>query len=139
MGLLPHTALLQCKRDDRCPDLETERITSQGFYDKLFNRVWARIGIDLSERAPREWPQFSLLSEEEQQMLLDWQPTLAPLKAVSDNDVKLAQRLLYYTRVDLRLSDEDKGWHYPPRVTLRREIGGQEHTSQVLKETGQEK
>ena len=41
------------------------------------------------------------------------------LQAISDYDIKLVQRLLYYTAADLWLSDEDKGWHYPILITLR--------------------
>ena len=84
VGLLLRTTILLWRGGDRCPDLETERITPKGLYDKLLNRVWERIGVDISERALREWPQLFFLSEEEQQMLLDWRPTAAPLTAVSD-------------------------------------------------------
>ena len=63
------------------------------------------LGVDISDRAPREWPQLPLFSEEEQQVLLGCLPTAAPLKAISDFDVKLAQHLLYYTPADLWLSD----------------------------------
>ena len=87
---------LKGKRDVQYPDLETERMKSQHIYEELLNRVWHRIGTDLSGLAPREWPRLSCLSEAEQQRLLDLHPTAAPLKAVSEYDAKLVQRLLLY-------------------------------------------
>ena len=53
------------------------------------------------------------------QQLADIHPSASPLKGISDYDVELVQRLLYYTRQDLWLSDSDKGWHYPLLITLR--------------------
>jgi hypothetical protein len=71
---------------------------------------------------PREWLVLSSLSEEDQQMLLDIHPSAPPLKFVSDYYVKLARRLLYYTRVGLCSSEEDKDWRYPLLVTLREKV-----------------
>ena len=53
------------------------------------------------------------------QNMFDLHPSASTLKALSDFDVKLVQRLLYYTTSDLWLSDEDKDWPYPLLVTLR--------------------
>ena len=53
------------------------------------------------------------------QQLADIHPSAPLLKGISDYDVKLVQRLVYYTRQDLWLSDSDKEWHYPLCVTLR--------------------
>ncbi len=54
------------------------------------------------------------------QQLVDIHPS-APLlkKGISGYDVKLVQRLLYYTRQYIWLSDSDKEWHYPLLITLR--------------------
>ena len=53
------------------------------------------------------------------QQLADIHPSAPPLKGISDYDVELVQRLLYYTRQDLWLSESDKDWHYPLLITLR--------------------
>ena len=49
---------------------------------------------------------FSYLTEEEMQQLADIHPSAPPLKGISDYDVKLVQRLLYYTRQDIWLSEQ---------------------------------
>ena len=54
------------------------------------------------------------LTEAEMQQLAEIHPSAHLLKGIRDYDVKLVQRLLYYTRQDLWLSDSDKEWHYPP-------------------------
>ena len=38
---------------------------------------------------------------------------------MSDYDVKLCQRLLYYTPSDLWLTESDQDWHFPLLITLR--------------------
>ena len=53
------------------------------------------------------------------QHLVDTHPSAPPLKAISDYDTKLVQRLLYYTTSDLWLSEKDKDWHIPLLITLR--------------------
>ena len=68
---------------------------------------------------PHAWPPSSDLTEEEMQQLVDIHPSAPLLKGISVHDVNLVQRLLYYARQDLWLSDSDKEWHYPRLVTLR--------------------
>ena len=41
------------------------------------------------------------------------------LNAISDYDIKLVQRLLYYTTTDFWLSDEYNNLHYPLLITIR--------------------
>jgi hypothetical protein len=74
---------------------------------------------DLRYTAPRAWPPFPFLTEEEIQQVTETHPSAPLLKAISDYDVKLVQRLLYYTRQELWLSDSDKEWHYPLLIYLR--------------------
>ena len=51
--------------------------------------------------------------------LADIHPSAPLFKGISYYDVKLVQRLLYYTRQDLWLSESGKEWHYPLLITLR--------------------
>ena len=53
------------------------------------------------------------------QQLADTHYLAHPLKAISDYDIKLVQRLLYFTASDLWLSENDKDWHLPLLITLR--------------------
>ena len=55
---------------------------------------------------------FLYLTQEEIQQLADVHYSAPPLKAISDYDLKLVQRLLYYTASDLWLSEKDKDWHF---------------------------
>ena len=86
--------------------------------------------VDIRYTAPREWPRFSYLYEEGVQQVLqvlDTHPSTPLLKDISDYDIKLVQRLLYYTASDLWLSEKDKDWHFPLLITLReqdRKTGG---------------
>ena len=82
----------------------TERNLSREAYEDILQKVWARDNIDLRYTLPRAWPLFLYLTEEEIQQLVDIHPSAPLLKGISDYDVKLVQRLLYYTRQDLRLS-----------------------------------
>jgi len=100
----------------------TERNIARASYEEILRTNWARDNIDLRYTVPRAWPPFSYLTEEEMQQLADIHPSAPPLKGISDYDVKLVQRLLYYTRQDLWLSDSDKEWHYPLLLTLRENI-----------------
>ena len=59
------------------------------------------------------------MTEEEVQQVAEIHPSAPLVKAISDYDVKLVQRLLYYTASDLWLSDRDKDWHFPLFITLR--------------------
>ena len=87
------------KRED--DDRVADRTDSSEAYNLLVWRVWSREHTDLSYLAPHEWPSLPFLSEEDQQMLLGLHPSAPPLKFISDYDVKLVQRLLYFTKVDL--------------------------------------
>ncbi len=62
---------------------------------------------------------LSYLTEEEVQRVIDTYPSAPLLKAISDYDVKLVQRIPYYTTSDLWLSEQDKDWHFPLLITLR--------------------
>ena len=64
---------------------------------------------------------FSYLSEDDQQQLFNLRLSAPHLIAISDLDIQLVQRLLYYTHTDFWLSDEDKDWHYLLLATLREE------------------
>ena len=75
--------------------------------------------IDLQNTLPRALPLFPYLTEEEMQQLADIHPFAPPLRGISDYDVNLVQRLLYYTRQDLWLSESGQEWHYPLLITLR--------------------
>ena len=86
---------------------------------------------------PRAWPPFPYLTQEEIQQLVDIHPSDPLLKGISDYDVKLVQRLLYYTRQDLWLSDSDKEWHYPLLITLR-DKGSEELEEQEYRGLGGE-
>ena len=97
----------------------TERAISQYAYNALLHIIWDRDRVDLRYTAPREWPRFSYLSEEEVQQVMDTHLSAPLLKAISDYDIKLVQRLLYCTASDLWLSDKDKDRHYPLLITLR--------------------
>ena len=97
----------------------TERNIARASYEAILEKIWARDHIDLRYTVPRAWPPFSYLTEEEMQQLADIHPPAPLLKGISDYDVKLVQRLLYYTRQDLWMSESDKEWHYSLLITLR--------------------
>ena len=90
----------------------TERNLARESYDEVLHNVWARDRVDLKYTAPRAWPPFPYVTEEAIQQLVDTHHSAPLLKASSDYDVKLFQRLLYYTRSDLWLSDSDQEWHF---------------------------
>ena len=98
---------------------QRERVLTQEAYRGLLNTNWHRDQVDLRCTAPRAWPSFRFLSEEEIQQLVDTHPSAPPLKAISAYDIKLVQRLLYYTASDLWLSEKDKDWHFLVLSTLR--------------------
>ena len=102
------------QRDDR---RATERTNSQDAYSALLQKVWNRDRVDLRYTAPREWPRFSYLSAYAVQQIMETHPSAPLLKAISDFDINLVQRLLSYITTDLWLSDEDTDWHYPLLIT----------------------
>ena len=74
----------------------TDRTDSSEAYNLLSWHVWRIERIDISCIAPREWPNISFFSEEEQQKLFDLHLAASPRKASSDFEVKFGHRLLYY-------------------------------------------
>ena len=89
------------KEDERAPSsVKATRSKAKEQYDALLDIVWYRTKKNLDELAPREWPLLPFLSEDEQQKLLDWHPTAVPLRALSDYDLRLVQRLLCFARTD---------------------------------------
>ena len=120
VGLLFHPAFLTWKLPyDYDDQRATERNIARATYAEILEKIWARDHIDLRYKVPRASPPFSQLTEEEMQQLADIHPSAPLRKGISDYDVTLVQRLLYYTRQDLWLSDSDKEWHYSLLITLR--------------------
>jgi hypothetical protein len=93
----------------------TDRNTARASYEDIIEKIWARDHTRCRVRGLF----FSYLTEEEVQQLVETHPSAPLLKGISDYDVQLVQRLLYYTRKDRWLSDSDKEWHYPLLITLR--------------------
>ena len=88
---------------------QQKRNISRAYYEETRENIWTRYHIDIRTTLPRAWPSFPYLTEAEKQQLADIHPSSPPFKGISDYDVKLAQRLLYYTRQDLRLSEKWQG------------------------------
>ena len=60
---------------------------------------------------------------------MDTHPSAPLLKAISDYDIKLVQRLLYYSSSAHWLLDKDKDWHDPLLITLREETKNRRNRS----------
>ena len=86
---------------------------SQDACNALLQKIGDRDRVDLRHTAPREWPRFSYLSEEEAQQVMDTHPSAPLLKAISDYDIKFSQRLLYNNTSDLWLSEKKQGLAFP--------------------------
>ena len=50
------------------PERPSERVKLQIKYAKLFDRVYRQTGMDLSDRAPRAWPEPSFLTDNERKL-----------------------------------------------------------------------
>ena len=119
MGRLFHSTVSYGKPNQQYPVRLSERVKPNIDYEKVLNRVHRSTGRDLSVLAPRAWPDWSFLSDDEPNLLLDAHSSAPPLRFINDIDVKLVQRLLHYTPSDLWLSEEDQDWHYPLHITIR--------------------